>query len=163
MQVYEIQSGRGGPDSLILADHPEPMLQAGQVLVKMHAAALNYRDLQVLRGTYGVQPTVPLTLVTVFLFGVAAFGIVPCLQLRVVDKAKGAPNLASAFNIASFNLGNAGGAYLGSLVLSSPVELNAVPWGGGLVAAGGITVAAFSWSLDNRDRSRAQTAVQQKC
>jgi NADPH:quinone reductase-like Zn-dependent oxidoreductase len=61
MQVYEIQSGRGGPDSLILADHPEPMLQAGQVLVKMHAAALNYRDLQVLRGTYGVQPTVPLS------------------------------------------------------------------------------------------------------
>ena len=61
MQVYEIQSGPGGPDSLILADHPEPMLQAGQVLVKMHAAALNYRDLQVLRGTYGVQPTVPLS------------------------------------------------------------------------------------------------------
>jgi MFS transporter, DHA1 family, inner membrane transport protein len=104
-----------------------------------------------------------LTLVTVFLFGAAAFGIVPCLQLRVVDKAKGAPNLASAFNIASFNLGTASGAYLGSLVLSSPLGLNAIPWVGGLVATGGITVAAYSWSLDNRDRSRAQTAVQQKC
>lgn len=100
---------------------------------------------------------------TVFLFGVAAFRIVPCLQLRVVDKAKGAPNLASAFNIASFNLGSAVGAYLGSIVLSSPTGLNAVPWVGGLVAVAGIAVAAFSWSLDNRHRSGANIAVEQKC
>ncbi len=38
------------------------------------------------------------TLVTVFLFGVAAFGMVPGLQLRAVGKAEGAPNLASAFS-----------------------------------------------------------------
>lgn len=93
------------------------------------------------------------TLLTVFLFGVAAFGIVPGLQLRVVDKAKGAPNLASAFNIAAFNLGSAGGAYLGGLVLDSQLGLNAVPWVGALVAAGSIAVTAFSWSLDRRTRA----------
>ncbi len=93
------------------------------------------------------------TLVTVFLFGAAAFGIVPGLQLRVVDKAKGAPNLASTFNIAAFNLGIAGGAYLGGLVLDSQLGLNAVPWVGALVTAAGIAVTAFSWSLDRRTRS----------
>jgi DHA1 family inner membrane transport protein len=93
------------------------------------------------------------TLVTVFLFGVAAFGMVPGLQLRVVDKAEGAPNLASVFNIASFNLGSAGGAYLGGLILDSKLGLNAVPWVGALVTAAGIAVTAFSWSLDHRTRS----------
>jgi MFS transporter, DHA1 family, inner membrane transport protein len=67
---------------------------------------------------------------TVFLLGAAAFGIVPGLQLRVVDKSKGAPNLASAFNIAAFNVGSAGGAYLGGVVLESGFGLNAVPWVG---------------------------------
>ena len=123
---------------------------------------LSFLALVLVGFTFTSHDPVP-TLVTVFLFGVAAFGIVPCLQLRVVDKAKGAPNLASAFNIASFNLGSAVGAYLGSIVLSSPMGLNAVPWVGGLVAVAGIAVAAFRWSLDNRHRSGANIAVEQKC
>jgi hypothetical protein len=36
------------------------------------------------------------------------------------------PNLTSAFNIAAFNLGSAGGAYLEGLVLDSKLGLNAV-------------------------------------
>ena len=60
MKAYEIHSDRQGIDALTLVERPEPTLQAGQVLVKMHAASLNYRDLQVVRGAYGVQPNVPL-------------------------------------------------------------------------------------------------------
>jgi MFS transporter, DHA1 family, inner membrane transport protein len=90
------------------------------------------------------------TLATVFLFGAAAFGTVPGLQLRVVNKAKGAPSLASAFNIAAFNLGNAGGAYLGGVVLDSSLGLIAVTWVGALVTASGIVVTLFSWFLDRR-------------
>jgi DHA1 family inner membrane transport protein len=93
------------------------------------------------------------TLVTIFLFGAAAFGIVPGLQLRVVDKAKGAPNLASAFNIAAFNMGSAGGAYLGGVVLDSRLGLNAVPWVGAVVTTVAISLTAFSWSLDLRSKS----------
>ncbi len=92
------------------------------------------------------------SLATVFLFGVAAFGIVPGLQLRVVAKAAGAPNLASAFNIAAFNLGSAGGAYLGGLVLDGKLGLEAVPWAGALVAALGVAATALSWSLDRGGR-----------
>ncbi len=98
------------------------------------------------------------TLLTVFLLGAAAFGIVPGLQLRVVDKSKGAPNLASAFNIAAFNVGSAGGAYLGGVVLDSGFGLNAVPWVGALVTAVAISVTAFSWSLDLRTRLPVPTA-----
>jgi len=97
-------------------------------------------------------------LLTVFLFGAAAFGIVPGLQLRVVDKSKGAPNLASAFNIAAFNVGSAGGACLGGAVIDSGFGLNAVPWVGGLVTAVAISVTAFSWSLDLRTRTSLSTA-----
>ena len=61
MKAYEIHSDRQGIEALTLVERPEPTLQAGQVLVKMHAASLNYRDLQVVRGSYGVQPSVPLS------------------------------------------------------------------------------------------------------
>ena len=93
------------------------------------------------------------TLVTVFLFGVAAFGMVPCLQLRVVNKAEGAANLAAVFNIAAFNVGSAGGAYLGGHVLDSQLGLNAIPWVGALVATAGVAVTALSWLLDRRTGS----------
>jgi DHA1 family inner membrane transport protein len=98
------------------------------------------------------------TLLTVFLLGAAAFGIVLGLQLRVVDKSKGAPNLASAFNIAAFNVGSAGGAYLGGVVIQSGFGLNAVPWVGALVTAVAISATAFSWSLDLRTRLPAPAA-----
>jgi MFS transporter, DHA1 family, inner membrane transport protein len=98
------------------------------------------------------------TLLTVFLLGAAAFGIVPGLQLRVVDKSKGAPNLASAFNIAAFNIGSAGGACLGAVVINSGFGLNAVPWVGALVTTIAISVTAFSWSLDLRTRLPVPTA-----
>ena len=88
------------------------------------------------------------TLLTVFLFGVAAFGMVPGLQLRVVAKAEGAPNLASAFNIAAFNVGAAGGAYLGGVTLDSKLGLNAVPWVGALMALAAVAATSFSWYLD---------------
>jgi DHA1 family inner membrane transport protein len=93
------------------------------------------------------------TLATVFLFGAAAFGTVPGLQLRVVGKAKGAPTLASAFNIAAFNVGNSAGAYLGGVVLDSSLGLSAVTWVGALVTASGIVISLFSWFLDHRPRT----------
>ena len=64
MQAYELRSDRPGLDAVTLVERPEPQPQAGQVLVKMHAASLNYRDLLVAKGSYGsqaVQPIVPLS------------------------------------------------------------------------------------------------------
>ena len=61
MTAYEIKVVAQGVATLELAEHPVPSLGPGQVLVKMHAASLNFRDVQVLRGIYGVQPRVPLS------------------------------------------------------------------------------------------------------
>ncbi|MDB5412093.1 MAG: transporter [Rubritepida sp.] len=88
--------------------------------------------------------------VTIFVLGAAAFGTVPPLQMRVLQKASGAPSLASAANIAAFNLGNAGGAALGALVLQSRLGLEAVGWAAALVTASGLAVALWSWALDRR-------------
>lgn len=90
------------------------------------------------------------TLVVVFIWAMAAFGLVPGLQSRVVDKAKQAPNLASTLNIAGFNLGNAGGAFLGGIVIDRGWGLAAVPVAGAVVAAVGIAAAVLGAS---RDRS----------
>ena len=61
MKTYEVDPTHQGADALTLVERPEPAPKMGQVLVKMHAASLNFRDVQVLRGTYGVQPRVPLS------------------------------------------------------------------------------------------------------
>ncbi|WP_341526831.1 NAD(P)-dependent alcohol dehydrogenase [Nostoc sp. UHCC 0302] len=59
MKVYEIQSN-AGIDALTLVDRPEPKPAAGQVLVKIRATSLNYRDLIVAEGNYGSGQKYPL-------------------------------------------------------------------------------------------------------
>ncbi|MHB8848388.1 MAG: MFS transporter [Burkholderiales bacterium] len=66
--------------------------------------------------------------VIIFLFGVATFATITPLQLQVMAEAGKAPVLASAFNIAAFNLGNAGGAWIGGVVISHGFGITAVPW-----------------------------------
>lgn len=93
------------------------------------------------------------TLAVIFIWAMAAFGLVPGFQSRVVDKARHAPNLASTLNIAGFNLGNAGGAFLGGFVIDRGLGLTAVPVAGALVAAAGVALAVIGML---RDRSPAQ-------
>jgi DHA1 family inner membrane transport protein len=90
------------------------------------------------------------SLVVIFVWAMAAFGLVPGLQSRVVDKAKHAPNLASTLNIGAFNLGNAGGAFLGGLVIGQGFSLPMVPVAGAIVAVIGLAAALLGAS---RDRS----------
>jgi MFS transporter, DHA1 family, inner membrane transport protein len=66
------------------------------------------------------------------LVGAAGFATVAPLQMRVLEKAEGAGQaLASSFNIAAFNLGNAIGAWGGGLAIDHGPGLSALP----LVAA----------------------------
>lgn len=89
--------------------------------------------------------------VTVFIWGFASFTIVPAFQMRVLAKSKGSPNIASALNISSFNLANAGGAYLGGWVIDSGPGLHALPMAAAIVTAAGLLVTLISWSLDQRE------------
>jgi MFS transporter, DHA1 family, inner membrane transport protein len=73
--------------------------------------------------------------VAILIWGIASFAIVPPLQMRVMDAASDAPNLASAMNIGAFNLGNAIGAALGGGVIGAGVGLPAVSLAGAAMAA----------------------------
>ena len=53
-----------------------------------------------------------------FLWNMITFTIAPILQVMVVNNAAEAPNLASTFNQSAFNLGNAVGAWTGSILLA---------------------------------------------
>lgn len=59
-----------------------------------------------------------LAIATMIVWGAIAFALVSPLQLRVVDQAVDARNLASTLNQGAFNLGNATGAWLGGVMLS---------------------------------------------
>ncbi|AWV07971.1 MFS transporter [Marilutibacter maris] len=98
------------------------------------------------------------TAMTVFvgLLGVAAFATVSPLQLRVLRFAEGAgQNLASSFNIAAFNLGNATGAWLGGAVIEHGPGLASVTWVAALVTLAGLAMAGWSVRLESTARSRA--------
>ncbi|MEU3644212.1 MFS transporter [Lentzea sp. NPDC034063] len=94
-----------------------------------------------------------LAAITIVLFGAAGFATVPPLQMRVMQTAEGAPALASAANIAAFNLGNAGGAWLGGLAIERGLGYTAPNWIGALLALGGLVIALVSVFLDRRVRS----------
>ncbi|WP_454915024.1 MFS transporter [Xanthobacter sediminis] len=83
--------------------------------------------------------------VAVGLLGAVGFATVAPLQMWVLQKAKGAgQSLASSFNIAAFNLGNAIGAALGGFVIDAGPGLWAVPLVAGLVPLGALVTAFLS-------------------
>lgn len=58
MKAYEIQEF--GIDNLILVDREKPTPKEAEVLVKFHAASLNYRDLMMVKGWYNPKLKTPL-------------------------------------------------------------------------------------------------------
>ncbi|MDQ1197893.1 MFS transporter [Agrobacterium sp. SORGH_AS 787] len=106
-------------------------------------------------------PSAPAALVTLVALGFLSFANVPGLQLYVVQLAKrfrpNAVDVASALNIAAFNLGIAVGAWIGGLVVASPLGLGATPWVGALLVSGALVLTLVSSSLDRRQAGLAQT------
>jgi len=103
-------------------------------------------------GMHGEAPAA----VLIVLWGVASFAIVPPLQMRVMDEARAAPNLASAMNIGAFNLGNAIGAAVGGGVIDAGLGYRTVPLAGAAMAALGL---AFLLWLRRDQRVRATPAA----
>lgn len=69
----------------------------------------------------------------IFVWGVAAFALVPPLQNRVVSAAGRSSNLASTLNQSAFNLGDAAGAALGAALLAHGFSYMSLPWIGAAV------------------------------
>lgn len=98
-------------------------------------------------------------IVTLALLGFLQFGNVPGLQLYVVKLAQehrpGAVDVASALNIAAFNLGIAIGAWLGGLVVESSLGLGSTPWVGAILVTIALILTIWSSYLD-RNANRIQ-------
>jgi DHA1 family inner membrane transport protein len=86
--------------------------------------------------------------ITVVLWGVMAFVLVSPLQMRVVNEASEAPNLASTLNQGAFNLGNAGGAWFGGLAIMHGVSYQHIPWLGAGIALLALLFTVWSHLLD---------------
>ncbi len=97
-----------------------------------------------------------LALTTVPLWGAVAFGNVPGLQVYVVRQAEhytpNAVDVASGLNIAAFNLGIAGGAWLGGHIVAS-LGLIHTAWIGSLVVLGALALTFWSGRLDRANTS----------
>jgi DHA1 family inner membrane transport protein len=78
------------------------------------------------------------------------------LQMRVVEKATAAPNLASTLNIGAFNLGNAGGAWLGGLAIGHGMGLDELPWVAAVVS---IAALLLTWMAARMDVPARKGAV----
>lgn len=49
----------GGPDTLVLSEIPEPTPGPGELLVRVHAAAINYPDVLIIEDKYQLKPPRP--------------------------------------------------------------------------------------------------------
>jgi NADPH:quinone reductase-like Zn-dependent oxidoreductase len=54
MRAYQLPKGGAGIDALVQVERPDPRPAYRQVLVKVKACSLNFRDLGIVRGTYRV-------------------------------------------------------------------------------------------------------------
>lgn len=82
-----------------------------------------------------------LSVINIFLWGIAAFGIMPGIQLRIMNLAHKAPLLATTSSHSALNLGNAAGAYLGGLTINT-LGLSFIPW---LAAGLALLALAGAW------------------
>ncbi|MGZ4444444.1 MAG: MFS transporter [Nocardioidaceae bacterium] len=82
----------------------------------------------------------PLTVVALVLLGGLGFATVPGLQMRVMHHAGEAPTMASAANIAAFNVGNGFSAWIGGVTITAGLGYTSPLWAGPLVTVAGLAV-----------------------
>ncbi|MBK0065026.1 MULTISPECIES: MFS transporter [unclassified Acinetobacter] len=96
--------------------------------------------------------------IALVIWGIATFGLIPPVQMRVMKIAHQAPGLASSINVGAFNLGNAVGAAVGGLVLSLHLGYAAVSFAGAGLAGLGLLLVLLQIRF-----SRSVPSKQQYC
>lgn len=103
---------------------------------------------------FAVRSVVP-SVVMVCLFGMVNFAAGAPLQARIVEQAKGAPNLPSTLNQGAFNLGNALGASLGGLVLTRGFGYQRLSFASAAVTSVTLLVILLAARLEQREAEEA--------
>jgi DHA1 family inner membrane transport protein len=132
-----------------LADWKQmPVLLGGFVLLILIFLAMPFVELT----------TVPAVLM-IFVWGCVHFATGSPLQARIVDQAKGAPNLASTLNQGAFNLGNAIGASLGGIMLTEGIGYRYLSWGSAAVASVALLVALIALRVEQNEQKNHMVPV----
>jgi DHA1 family inner membrane transport protein len=103
-----------------------------------------------------LEPMLIPTVVMVFVWGCIHFAAGAPLQARIVEQAKGAPNLASTLNQGAFNLGNAIGASLGGIMLTEGVGYRYLSLGSAAVASVALLVSLVALRVERRENGSAE-------
>ena len=88
-----------------------------------------------------VAPYPIASLVMTFILGGTAFALGAPIQMLMINTAKGSEMLAASVSQASFNIGNALGAFLGGLPIAMGYGYASPEWVGAAMAAGGALFA----------------------
>ncbi len=117
--------------------------------------------LTVVTAAFGFTDHAPLpATLTVIAWGATMFAFATPLQMRVVDGAAGAPNLASTLNQSAFNLGNATGASIGAAVLTAGVSYGQLPFiASALAFATLLTILAAAWQERSAGVARSRSVA----
>jgi DHA1 family inner membrane transport protein len=97
--------------------------------------------------------TVAGLLISVFVVSGACAALSPTIQTRLMDVARDSQSIAAALNHSALNIANASGAFLGGLTIAAGLGYLSPVVVGGILALGGIAIAAISFGID---RSRAR-------
>lgn len=120
----------------------------------MPSLLVNFAFLALILAVFAYTVHVPaLAVITIFLWGAGAFGVLPGLQIRIMNLAKDAPALASTSNHSALNLGNAFGAFIGGAIITN-VGLSYLPWFGALFSFLGLLLAGAVYMWDIKDGKR---------
>jgi MFS transporter, DHA1 family, inner membrane transport protein len=132
-----------------LADWKQmPVLLVGFVLLILIFLAMPF-----------VELTVVPAVIMIFVWGCVHFATGSPLQARIVDQAKGAPNLASTLNQGAFNLGNAIGASLGGIMLTEGIGYRYLSWGSAAVASVALLVALIALRVEQNEQKNHMVPV----
>ena len=85
-----------------------------------------------------------------FITGLIAFTIGSPIQMMLINNGKGSETLAAAAGQASFNIGNALGAFLGGIPIALGLGFNSQLWVGFIMAAVGAIIAALFLQLKSK-------------
>ncbi|MBA4022061.1 MAG: MFS transporter [Gordonia sp.] len=95
-----------------------------------------------------------------FLIGLSGTALTPALQIRLMDVADDAQTLAAALNHSALNIANAGGAWLGGLVIAAGYGYRAPSVLGAGLAVAGMVVLGMALLYARRTRRRAVPVVE---
>jgi DHA1 family inner membrane transport protein len=101
-------------------------------------------------------------LVLTFFIGLSGVALTPALQIRLMDVADDAQTLAAALNHSALNIANAGGAWLGGLVIAAGYSYRAPSLLGAGLAVAGLLVLGLALLYGRRTAAKVLSRPESK-